>query len=227
MYRVGSHQKGRRRKVMVWLAVLVVLLGAAGYGVVYARNRLKPVTNITQAHAVTTKVTSGTKTKHYDEGDFVVDLPGDWQPQPRPAGPYKSFNWQSADRGAGGQIITIYEDAYPVNFAVNRTLIVHGEGDSIMQDGTISDNCAGYTNGKPAQANTGVPAKWQGVAFLCDTMNQERDVLGTSSTDGPNVVILKSPGTGVAHKLLFTYTDYAINPDYSVFYNMLSSFHMQ
>jgi hypothetical protein len=227
MYQVGKHPKRRRRKVFAWLIVLVVIIGVVGAGVAYAKDRLKPETKITQAHAVTQKVSYDVKTKHYDEGDFVIDMPGGWTPQPRPAGPYKSFTWQSPDRGGGGQVITIYEDTIPAHFAVNRVLIVRAEGDSVSQDGSVSDNCAGYTNGAPSQGNLGTPAKWQGVAFLCDTANQQRDVIGTSSTDGVSTVVLKSPGTGVVHKLLFSYTDYAINPDYTVFYDAIRSFHMQ
>jgi hypothetical protein len=105
----------------------------------------------------------------------------------------------------------------------NRVLIIHGESDHLGTDGSVSDNCSTFTGGT---SKSSTPAKWEGVAFLCDQANQQRDVVGTSSTDGVNVVLLKSPGNGAMHKYFFTYTDYSINSDYTVFYNALNSFRM-
>jgi hypothetical protein len=126
-----------------------------------------------------------------------------------------------------GQVIEIYENVIPVNFAVNRELDVTGAVSHITLDGVASDNCITYTrNGPTAISQVGVSAKWQGISFLCDEYNTEQDVIGTSSTDGVNTVILQT-SHGVSHKFFFTYTDYNVSPDYSVFYNALNSFAMR
>jgi len=73
----------------------------------------------------------------------------------------------------------------------------------------------------------GASAKWQGIDFLCDQNNLERDVVGTSSLDGINTVSLNSPSGGGAHKFFFTYTNQSINGDYSVFTDAVTSFKMK
>ncbi|HXR49713.1 MAG TPA: hypothetical protein VN778_01655 [Verrucomicrobiae bacterium] len=226
MYKAGKRPKSKRWRALKWVLLTVVLLACIGWAGQAIRHALKPKTVITQGRAVTTHVSYTTKTKHYNEGDFALDIPDTWQPIPRPAGPYKSFTWQSSDRITDGQVIEIYEDTIPENFSVNRVLIVEGENDHLMINGSISDNCSNYTDQFSSANPLAAPAKWQGVAFLCDQANQERDVIGTSSTDGINTVILKSQSAGASHKFLFTYTDYSVNPDYTVFLNVLNSLRM-
>ncbi len=230
IYRAGHRQraKNKRRQRLIWTcAVLCLLLVIAGIAIL-VKQYLKPNTTISQGRPVTSHVSYENKTKHYQEPDFELDLPSDWQPIPRPPGPYQSYTWQTSDRGSKGQQIEIFEDTIPVNFTVNRALIVESQTDHLSLKGSASDNCSAYTKDLPTtQSQGGAHAKWQGVDFLCDQSNQERDIIGTSSADGVNMVVLRSPGTGVSHKFSFTYTDHSINPDYSVFYNTLTSFKMQ
>lgn len=230
MYQLGQPQIVKKRHPKRWVAIIVCLIGVAAGGWWFAHTHLKTNTSITQSAPVTTRVTSTNgSTQHYDKGDFGVDLPSSWQPIGRPPGPYHTFAWEStgtAQNETGNQVITVYEDTIPANYAVNRAVIVQAETDHIIPQGTASDNCATFTQNIAPKANQiSVPAKWQGVDFLCDQGTTQRDNLGTSSTDGINTVVLKSLGSGRTHKYFFTYTDYQINPDYSVFYNFLNSFH--
>jgi hypothetical protein len=228
MYKAGHKRKSKQRRIAFWSFVGLVLLILGGVMFIKIQDALRPKTTISTTRSVVTKVTYKTQNRHYDEGDFAIDLPVEWQPVARPVGPYQSYTWQTAKHDSDGQIIVVYEDAMPVNFSVNRVLIVHGESDHISVEGSVSDNCSTYTRGvSAAPGQIGAPAKWQGVSFLCDQTNQSRDVIGTSSLDGVNTVFVRSPHDGVNHKFLFTYTDYAINPDYTVFNNVLSSFKMQ
>jgi hypothetical protein len=187
---------------------------------------LRPKVIIKQSKAVNTTVNFNAQTQLYKEPDFSVSLPTSWHVVPRPPGPYQTFTWQSSDVGTNGQIIQMFEDTIPVNFAANRVLVVQGEVDHLTLVGQASDNCSDFTKNPPLPNENGAPAKWQGVSFLCDQRNQERDVIGTSSTDGVNTVILEDQSTGLKHKFFFTYTDYSLNPDYTVFYNALNSFRM-
>jgi len=225
MYKLNTRGKSKRRRIIFWLIITILVLLLLLIAFIIIRDRLRPKVAIKQANAVSTKVVYSSQTKHYDEPDFGIDLPATWHAVPRPAGTYESFTWQSSDVVTDGQQIEIYEDVIPVNFAVNRALIVEGETDHVALNGSASDNCATFTKNLSA-SQVGVPAKWQGVSFLCDQANQQRDVIGTSSTDGVNTVILLDQGTGVKHKFFFTYTDYATNPDYTIFYNALGSFLM-
>jgi hypothetical protein len=225
-YRLGKHEKSRRRRVIFWLIIGLVLVTLIGLGAFWIRQALRPQVVIKQAKAVTTTVSYNTQNKLYNEPDFSISLPSSWHVVPRPAGPYQSYTWQSSDVGTNGQLIEILENTIPVNFAVNRVLIVEGEVDHLALEGQASDNCSTFTKNAPAPNETGAPAEWDGVSFLCDQRNQERDVIGTSSTDGVNTVILKDQQTGVNHKFFFIYTDFSVDPDYTVFYNTLNSFRM-
>jgi hypothetical protein len=225
MYQAGHKPKTKRRRAAPWLLLLVLLLVLAVPVFMYIRSKLRPDTTIKQSAAKTTKVDySSNAVKHYDEPDFTIEMPSAWQALPQPPGPYKRYDWQNSRNATNGEVITVYQDTIPVNFAVNRVLIVDGQEGQLSLKGGASDNCSTFTKNVATQANqVGAPAKWQGVDFLCDQLNQERDTIGTSSTDGVNTVILKNPSTGVPHKFFFTYTTHSISPDYSVFYAALNS----
>lgn len=227
LYRAGHRTKrvNKRRRRLIRLSILVIIIVLLVIAGLIIKSHLKPKTQITQSRPITSHVSYGTKSKHYDEPDFGIDLPSNWQPEPRPVGPYQSYSWQVSDNGSKGQEIEIFEDVIPVNYAVNRALIVEGQTDHVLLQGSASDECSTFTK-NIAPGPNGVQAKFNGVDFLCDQNNQERDSIGTSSADGVNTVVLRSPGTGKSHKFFFTYTNHAINPDYSLFYNAISSFKM-
>lgn len=228
MYQAGHRRKGQRRKRLVILFMcLLLIIGVAILGL-YIKDQLTPKTAVRQAKA-TTKTVSYEKTKtHYDEANFGLDLPSTWQKIPSPVGPYTTYNWQTSSKGTDGELITIYEDTIPVNFAVNRVLIVEPQGETVVTKGNASDNCSTFTKGvSPMPGQVGAPAKWQGIDFLCDQANQARDVIGTSSKDGVNKVVLKSPTTGRSFTYLFSYTNHSINPDYSAFYDAINSLRMK
>jgi hypothetical protein len=228
MYRAGQRRKNQRRKKLVLLAACLLLVIGAGFTGLYLKNKLQPKTVVKQARA-TTKQVSYEKTKtHYDEANFGIDLPSTWQKVPSPTGPYTTYNWQVSNKGTDGQQITIFEDTIPVNFAVNRVLIVEPQGDTVTTKGSASENCSTFTKGVSPTANqVGAPAKWQGIDFLCDQANQGRDVIGTSSKDGVNKVVLKSQTTGRSFTYLFSYTNHSINPDYTAFYDAINSFRLK
>ncbi len=228
MYRIGERKKDRRRQIIKWVIFGVVLLLAMLLAYYILHQSLRPNTTVHQAAAITKVINYKTMTQKYSEPDFTIDIPASWSFVTRPAGPYKTFTWQSGDRVTDGQQIEIYEDTIPANFAVNRVLVVAGNEGRLSLDGAASDNCLTFTKNDTSNSyQVGAAARWQGVSFWCDQDNVQRDVVGTSSTDGINTVILSSQQSKTTHKFFFTYTDYAINPDYSVFYNALNSLRMK
>lgn len=228
MYRIGVRKRNRRRQVLVW-GLVFVSSSALIIGIYWMIHLLfSPQTLVKESAAVTTTINYKTLTKKYDEPNFTVDIPQNWQVITRPAGLYKSYTWQSSNKGTDGQQFEVYEDTIPNNFAVNRVLVVANNDDRLSLDGAVSDNCLSFTKDDPTVKNQfGAPARWQGVSFLCDQDNQQRDVVGTSSLEGINTVTLLSPTSKAKHRYFFTYTNYSISPDYSVFYNILNSFRMK
>jgi hypothetical protein len=231
MYQAGQgpqqDRKRKRRRRIFWLILLLIVAVLIVVAIIVIRDKLKSKPVIKQAAAITTQVSYNTQTKLYNEPDFSISLPASWQPEPRPPGPFQSYTWHTSANGTDGQDLVVYEDSLPANLSVNRVLIVQSENDRLQVNGQVSDNCANFT--KNVSSNplaVGAAAKWQGVDFHCDQTNTERDVVGTSSTDGINIVILKSQLNGADHKFFFTFTDNSVNPDYSVFYNALTSLRM-
>jgi hypothetical protein len=228
MYRVGERRKDRRRLAIRWgvgcVICIVLLIGAFNV----LKSLLKPNSIVHQSAAITTAVNYKTMTIKYNEPDFTIDIPNTWTVVPRPVGPYKSFTWQKSDHGTNGQQIEVFEDVIPVNFAVNRVLVAVGNQDRLSTDSAASDNCLLFTkNERTAASMVGVAARWRGVSFWCDQDNTQRDVVGTSSSEGINTVTLVSPSGKGSHKFFFIYTNHSVNPDYSVFYTALSSFRMK
>jgi hypothetical protein len=114
-------------------------------------------------------------------------------------------------------------DHIPTALAINRLLAVQSSGDKMTPVGMVSDNCTNFTDKATESAATGTaPAKWNGVNFICDMANYERDVVATGSSGGINMVTLSSKsGT---HQVCLVYTDNSIDPDYSVFTDIVQSF---
>ena len=236
VYRIGERDEKqddkprRRRRRIIWLIILLLILLLGIWGFFFIRGKLKPDTVIKQSKAVVTKAVADAATKTYNEPDFSIALPVAWQPAARPAGtPYQSYTWQTSQNGSAGEQITVYEDSIPANFAVNRVLIIHAEGDQIALDGVASDSCDQYTiSGATRIGEFGAPAKWQGVNFICDQSNTARDIIGTSSLDGANTLTMKSTNTTATHHFFFTLDNQNYgNPDYSVLYNAINSFRLQ
>lgn len=228
MYRIGERRKDRRKQavkaVLITFGVLILTVGA--YAIL--RQFLQPDAMITQSAAITRVVNYDNQTKKYDEPNFTIELPSSWSVINRPKGQYTSYAWQSSNRVTDGQIIEIYEDTIPVNYAVNKVLVVTSNGDRVSHDGSVSDNCLSFTkNDKTVVYQVGTAARWKGVSFWCDQNNTQRDVVGTSSSDGVNVVILRNESSGNTHKYFFTYTNHAISPDYSPFYSAIESFRLK
>ncbi len=225
MYRITNRRRQKRNRSRFWLifTVLFIIIAIATFAYFILSMQKTPV--IKQSKAVVTKVSYQGKTKHYNEGDFNIDIPTSWQLDPRPPYTYQSFTWSTVEK-ANGQQIEVFEDTIPENFAVNRALTISGEVDHIELNGPASDNCIKYTKDQVIAAGVhGVPARWQGIDFLCNRNTTSQDVIGTSSKDGINIVKLKSIN-GTPHTFFFTYSDNQMSPDYSVFYNALTSFGM-
>ena len=222
MYRVGKREKNKRRQRFLFaLSVTIV-------GIVIGLKKLDGKTTITQSTAVVKSVdVDGDPVHTYDEGIFTIQIPDDWQPAVGEKTPYLIYSWQSSGAASDTQLIQVYQDNVPQNLAVNRVLAVTANGNQVTTLGTVSDNCADFTkSSSPIATTAGTLAKWQGINFLCDLNNYERDVVGTISQDGINRVDLTGAISGT-HAFFFTYTDHDINPDYSVFYNVISSFRLK
>ena len=230
-YRINHVQKEDRkrpRRRWLWLILLLLLLISFVIIGLYIRNMLKPEKTITQSKAITKKVVYESKTKHYVEDNFTIDIANAWHEAPPQPSIYKIYTWEVSEKGTNGQQIQIYEDTIPETFAVNKLLVVEGGLEQLQISGSASDNCIKYTKGSPAvNGRTAVPARWQGIDFICDTASSQRDVIGTGSDDGINMVIMKSPVQGTTHKYFFTHTDHRVSPDYTDFYDALRSFRMQ
>lgn len=225
MYRVG-YRAINKRKRLVWsvvvMAVFIIVLGGLA---VAGRQFLRPTTTVKQAAAVVSNVNFNSGSTHtYNEATFSIALPTSWQPVTGQKQPFVSYQWQ-INNSQYHQSLAVYEDNIPQSLAVNRALAVQANGSKLTTINEVSDNCTDFTKNSPDAGQTGAFAKWQGVSFICDVGNYERDVVGTSSATGINTVTL---GTAAdTHQFFFTFTDNNINPDFSTFYNALTSFRLK
>lgn len=223
-YHVGKKQKShRKRTITLGVVVLILLLaGAAGWAKLYMR--ANTVIDPPPAPVISQVTTSQGPTKQFDEGPFTISLPADWVyiGQQRQISPYAPYAWHNTKNNPGVEQLEIYVDTIPTNLGVNRVLPVQGNGAHIVPT-TVSDMCTDFTgdNKLPGAQNT--PSKWGGINFLCDLANYERDVVGTSSSDGVNVVKISGATTG-AHQIFMTYTDSGATPNFQIFVNAVGSF---
>ena len=219
MYRLGE-VKHSHRKLYIFLAGFVVL--AVGV-IILAVRFLRPETDLGKTPArVTTKISYQTaQTKAFTEPLFSINLPTDWQPvQPTNMPPQPSYTWHGTSKENSARQLNVFVDKDVGTLAVNRELSVQANGMAVTVLGDVSDNCTTFT-GNATSTHGSTPAKWQGIDFLCDSGNYERDVVGIASPDGLNTVILT--GSSGNHHLFFTYVDNSASPDYSIFTNALRS----
>ena len=222
-----TSQRRRKRRAILGVSLITSAL-IFGVTAMWLQSQIEPRTTLTQATATTKRVEYTPQTKRYDLDGFSIAVPAEWRLVPRPAGPYQTYTWQHSEQGTNGVQLQIYKDTIPVNFALNRVINVEAAPSGLRVSSALSDNCSTFTkNISPVPNRVGAPARWQGVDFLCDQANPERDVIGTSSKDSINTVQLRNPTTGQTNKFFFTYTNYDISPDYSAFITALNSFKLQ
>ncbi len=219
--RIESHHK--RHVVLAWFAFFLILIVAGG--IIFAKYFLKSDTTIGAAPPPrVTNISDGTgKHKTFDEGAFSVKLPVDWKFVGHQTQVENIYTWKNTTKhpGPGVQQLQIYYDTIPASLGVNHVLPVQGNGNQIVPT-TVSENCQGFTSGK-ATNSISTPSKWDGVNFLCDLGNFARDVVGTSSSDGVNVVKVTGTKTG-SHRIFFAYTDNGSTPNYTIFTDVVQSY---
>jgi hypothetical protein len=222
MYIIGRKSKDpkkQRRRRLVFFCVLLLLAGMSWWVYKYA---FKPNTSVKQAKAVVTKVTfDESKTKHFDEPNFGIDLPTDWIEQRHDTTPYNVYTFQGASKTTTERRIDIYEDKIPVGLSLNRALAVESNGPKIALRGEVSDNCANYTKDPRTTNNDSVKAKWQNFDFLCNEANSARNITGTVSAEGNNQLTLT--GATGQHRYFLVYGENSYTPDYRVFYSAVES----
>lgn len=225
MYQAGrriiSHHK--RHVFLGWFTVFIILLAVGGF--LFVKYFLKSNTTIsTPPPAKVSTVGDGTGAgKTFNEAAFTLRLPLDWKFVSHSTSIYNVYTWENTSKepGPGVQQLQIYYDTIPSSLGVNRVLPVQGNGNQIVPT-SVSDNCATFTGNKvPGSPQT--PAKWSGVNFLCDLGNYERDVVGTSSSDGINVVKVAGTATGT-HRVFFAYTDNGPTPNFTIFTDAVQSY---
>lgn len=222
MYRLG-HRIRRHYRLYIIFALLIICLGLI---VVVSERLLVSNTDLKQSNPINSyySVTSGA-TEFISEPAFTIDLPAGWHSVPSLGSPYNVYSWQ----GTGSDIdrhLDIYIDKVPTGLAVNRLLPVQSFGIHLNVIGNVSDKCTNFTTSSSEIASTGTAAaEWDGIKFVCDMANYERDVVAIGSTEGVNGVTMVN-AKGQQHQVLLVYTDNSSSPDFTIFSSMIESFRL-
>jgi hypothetical protein len=225
MYRLGHHNKHHYWPfILIGCLVIICVIS----GVIWFSHIFSAKTYLKQAKSVTHYVAGTTTTlQHIVERTFSVDIPVSWKAVPPPSTQPTVYSWTGEATDGTGRRLDIYIDQVPSTLAVNRLLPVQVAGNKLETVGTVSDNCVNFTNKSTENAATGTaPAKWDGVSFICDMGNYERDVVAVGSAAGVNSVILNGPMTG-SHAVLLVYTNDGINPTFSNLTSIVQSFQVR
>lgn len=223
-YKVGY--RSRRSKRLIILAVVIIVAGAGLYAVYVQFRKSTQVVIKNSAGTSQPFDIPNSKTLHYDQGFFGFDAPSDWKLIKHDTAPYDLYSYRSTLKNADNRYLDIYADKIPLTLAVNKSVAVRTQG-GILSHGMVSENCTSFNTAPPrtvggSQALT-VNAKWDGVVFVCDLDNINRNAVGTSAADSINKVTLTGPTNG-SHSYFFVYNDNNYTPDYTIFYNILESF---
>lgn len=220
--------KQRRRRIISLLAGLLLLVGLIVGLVVWdlRRSPAKPVNGDT--NTVLQSVDQGVQHITIDEPFYSFDLPGDWKEISRKDIPTEhSVTWKASRQNQDNRFMTLYIDTIPTTKSLNQIVPVSAQDNTLMV-GDLSGNCATFTiggtlNATEAQKLKETPAKWQKVDFICDLPRVIDNEIGTGSTEGINTVSLVGPTKG-KHKYFFLYTDHNIQPNPTIFTDVLHTF---
>jgi len=224
MYRIGERRQSHT-KLIIWSTGFVMLIGIiVGAAFLF----LKPDTQIiTPPHPTVDHImATQQQTTIMQTSLFSIALPTDWKTRTTDETPRPTYSWAGTSGANDARWINVYIDkAIPATLAVNRVLPIASAGADLTLPTNVSDNCTTFTGAAPA-GQPSVAAKWQGISFLCDTANYQRDVVGTSSLEGVNTVTVHGTQAG-SHNFFFTYTDNSASPDYTIITNALKSFKLK
>lgn len=219
------NRKKRNRSLLIYASLILFILLLIALTVKFL---LLPKTKINHPKAVVSQVSATTETsnlKTYSAANFSFKMSPGWTSVAVKNSPYHLYEWQYGS-GSNYQTIDIFEDSQTSNFAVNKVIIVEPSGNHISVLGPPSDNCANFTNGTKTSTQTGYPAKWMGVSFLCDLNTTTSDTIGISSAAQINSVTLTN-SNNARHSFYFLYTDHAITPNYTDLNDLLDTFTLQ
>ncbi|MGH7142188.1 MAG: hypothetical protein ACREF5_01795 [Candidatus Saccharimonadales bacterium] len=223
MYRLG-HRIKRHYRLYITLCLLVIALVVI---VSIFQHVLRPNTTLKQVGSSSSYYSAGnTATQLISEPNFTIDLPVGWHSVPDPGSPYNVYSWQGTGTDADRHL-DVYISDIPTNLAINHLLPVQAVDNHINVIGNASDNCTNFTPAATEDVSAGTAAaEWDGVSFICDMANYERDVVAIGSAEGVNDITLVG-SSGDQRQVLLVYTDNNTNPDYSIFSSIVESFHLQ
>ncbi len=217
-----SHTKNRRR-LTIWLFVIIALILVG----LFVKRALRPDTTINQSAGVTSEVIiPKPATKQIDESLFSFTVPADWHLLSHDTNPFNVYTYVNTNPKDSGRSLKLYIDTIPLSLGVNRAQQVQSDGTHITPVGDVSDNCSSFTKPTSDPPSVSTPATWNGLPFLCDLGNYQRDVVGTLSSDGLNKVLLSGPTVG-KRNLFFTYNEQNIQGNYDIFTAILNSFKLK
>jgi hypothetical protein len=224
--RQPSYYRGERmipkRRTSYKLIVPLICIAAVVIAVVIHSLHSDTKIGTVPPPVVSSVATPSSQTVEFNEPDFTIFLPSDWELLSVKTSPIMIYHFTSTGAANTGRLLDIYLDAKPTMFGVNRMLPVQASGNRLELLGEVSNNCTTFTQKSSSQPITYTAATWDNVGFLCDLGNYERDVVGTSSPEGPNKVTLTGTTTG-NHSFFFAFTDNTPSPQYSIFTEALKT----
>lgn len=211
--------------VVTILVTLLIVGGGIGAYIFFMNDTKGELKNNPGRQITSTVAATPEGVVRFTEAAFKFDLPIDWKKTGElTTGPYHMFTYQAGKKNADNRWLYIYQDTLPLDLPVNKVVAVQPSGDKLSY-GEVSANCTEFTT-QTSPTQYKVPAKWDGVDFLCDYGSKTRNVVGTSAPGSPNKVVLQNVGF-TKHAFFFVYEDNNYNPDYGIFYNMLDSFQVK
>lgn len=228
-YRYGHSAIKGRHTVLLIFGIVLLLCGAIVYAI-WNDISSNADTSEEGATRVVGQVT-GSNTGNglrVSEPFFTMQLPSDWKETERKNNTQEqSITWHSTKKGYEARWIKLYIDKIPTTKAVNRLLPVTVTN-STLTTGDVSENCSTFTQGGTLDAQKAVklqpmPAKWQGIDFICNLPEVVENEVGVAATGGINQIEITGPNKGT-HKYFFVYTEHNIQQDYAIAKDIIETF---
>jgi hypothetical protein len=220
-----SHKHRKRHAFMIFSISAFVVAILAIVILTLINQTTKKINSVSGATEVVGTVSDNPASSEVviNEPYYTFNIPNTWKMIKSVSNPVQnSITWESFEKDATNRYFTVYTDPIPPTYPVNLELPVEAHG-STLSFGSLSDNCADFTNTTGVKSLVPVLAKWQDVNFWCNSPNYVDNQVGTGSVGAVNSVALTGPDSGT-HHYFFLYIDRNTSPDYSILYSILNSF---
>lgn len=225
VYRENIHKDARFRRRIVAAVGIFIAIGVAFAAVVGLDYLYTPqVISQTDGTVLGRQEASETQTR-FEEDSFSFSAPDGWiQVEPEKNVSSNHYMYRGDGAHISARSIEVYVGKLPANVHFNRLMLVQDDGARGIKPIKESEDCYLYANenGRAGDyIHSPTDVKWENITFTCHP-SHNLNYVGIGTIDGGQGFAVGDEG--LQQSFYIVYTDHTIQPDNTIFKDILKSF---